>query len=125
MDTKIWTLCITTEVQIPPEIRPIRSLLSAILERALLDYMGTDPREADESLRWIFASYDNETWSFNWICSELDCCPNRIRKEIRFRVSTTASRQEIPRNRCSLLTVTRSRPSRAVCRKTLSSTPGS
>jgi hypothetical protein len=52
-----------------------RMLLSAILERAILDYVGNDKKEAEEAQEWIFNEEFNSTpraFSFQWICEELD-----------------------------------------------------
>ena len=65
---------------------PERRLLLAMLERALLDYVGNDQREIDESEDWIFsdtASMNASAFSFPWVCSELDLNIDDIRGKIR------------------------------------------
>jgi hypothetical protein len=47
-----------------------RKLLVAILERAILDFIGTDRREMQEASYW-FLNDDDSFLSFDWICTEL------------------------------------------------------
>lgn len=54
---------------------PERRLLAAILERAILDYVGNDEKEMLEAEEWIFSEVDSHTageFSFPWLCRELD-----------------------------------------------------
>jgi len=54
---------------------PERNLLMAILERAILDYVGNDSREVEEAEQWLFEEIDNpslDEFTFPWICQELD-----------------------------------------------------
>jgi hypothetical protein len=65
---------------------PERRLLLAILERAILDYVGNDPREIHEAEEWLFHS--NETsarghFSFPWVCEQLDLEPRKIASKIK------------------------------------------
>lgn len=70
---------------------PERRLLLAILERAILDYVGNEKREVEQASTWIFDnSFDNgqdeqeaAPFSFIWICQELDLNPRRIAEVIR------------------------------------------
>lgn len=61
---------------------PERRLLLAILERAILDFVGNDSREIQGSSDWIFSDGDNENYenefSFVWVCEQLDLDPERI-----------------------------------------------
>ena len=58
---------------------PERNLLMAMLERAILDYVGNDKKESDDARQWIFGSnHPYEEYSFAWVCSELDLDPARI-----------------------------------------------
>jgi len=54
---------------------PERNLLMAVLERAILDFVGNDQKEIDSVEEWIFSEgsleADNE-FSFAWICEQLD-----------------------------------------------------
>jgi hypothetical protein len=69
---------------------PERRLLLAILERAILDYVGNDTREVQEAEQWLFG--DNEHYnehcstsqfSFGWLCEQLDLDPIKIANHIR------------------------------------------
>lgn len=64
---------------------PERRLLLAILERALLDYVGNDRKEYEESKAWIFEICDQnicEDFSFPWVCQQLDLDTDDIRHKI-------------------------------------------
>ena len=54
---------------------PERRLLTAILERAILDYVGNDEKEMKQAEVWIFGDLDESEsteFSFPWLCRELD-----------------------------------------------------
>jgi len=54
---------------------PERNLLMAILERAILDLVGNDPKESEDAETWLFGDLENPTYSefsFPWLCQELD-----------------------------------------------------
>lgn len=75
---------------------PERRLLLAILERALLDYVGNDNKEYQEAEEWIFSPDDKEgehgQFSFGWICEELDLDITDIRGKIRLMPRRGANR---------------------------------
>jgi hypothetical protein len=71
---------------------PERRLLLAVLERAILDFVGNDPREVEEAAEWLFGDLPSEDeddtppptqFSFVWICEELDLDPLSIAAKIR------------------------------------------
>lgn len=65
---------------------PERMLLLAVLERAILDYVGNDQKEALAAQEWIFGEpiLDRaEPFSFPWICRELDLIPHAVSEMIR------------------------------------------
>ena len=65
---------------------PERRLLLAILERAILDFVGNDERELEQAGQWLFASERenrNEHFSFEWVCEQLDLDSERISSKIR------------------------------------------
>jgi len=65
---------------------PERRLLLAILERAILDFVGNDERELEHAEQWLFAperDNNNEHFSFEWVCEQLDLDPKRISSKIR------------------------------------------
>lgn len=74
---------------------PERRLLLAILERALLDYVGNDQREYEEANEWIFGDIPSETsveFSFSWVCGQLDLEVSDIRSKIKLMPRRGASR---------------------------------
>ena len=64
---------------------PERRLLLAILERAILDFVGNDKVEVIAAESWIFDTEATiaDRFSFPWICHELDLEPGRISNIIR------------------------------------------
>ncbi len=65
---------------------PERRLLLAILERAILDYVGNDQREVQEAEDWFFGNAEKGTrahFSFPWICEQLDLDRVKIAAKIR------------------------------------------
>lgn len=66
---------------------PERRLLLAILERAILDYVGNDERERDEANIWLFETPDNEEQEFpitlSDICEALDIDLETVRRRVR------------------------------------------
>jgi hypothetical protein len=65
---------------------PERRLLLAILERAILDYVGNDAREVQEAQEWLFEDGDNgrnPQFSFAWLCEQLDLDPDKITRHIK------------------------------------------
>lgn len=65
-------------------IRPERSLLVAVLERAVFDFVGHKKSAREDAAEWIFGDYDNnEPFSFNWVCSHLDMHPADVLHQIK------------------------------------------
>jgi len=65
---------------------PERRLLLAILERAILDFVGNEPKEVEEAERWLFGEPDQESssqFSFAWVCEQLDLDTSKIAGKIR------------------------------------------
>lgn len=69
---------------------PERRLILAILERAILDFVGNDQKEILEAEAWIFGDDDDAenndnfmTFSFAWVCQQLDLDIEDIREKIR------------------------------------------
>ncbi len=64
---------------------PERRLLLAVLERAILDFVGNDQKEVTEAGEWIFDDdvEANGDFSFGWICQELDLDVRHIQNKIR------------------------------------------
>jgi len=77
---------------------PERRLLLAILERAILDYVGNDKREVEEAEAWIFGDLADPKYSefsFSWLCQELDLDMPHIAKVI-FDMPKRGSRKIAP-----------------------------
>ena len=56
---------------------PERRLLLAVLERAILDFVGNEVKEATAAAEWLFADEaiedeNSDEFSFSWICNYLD-----------------------------------------------------
>ncbi len=73
---------------------PERRLLVAVLERAVLDLVGNDEKEAKQAEEWLFGEADelensaivrsNPTvLSFDWICDQLDLDSVQISQKIK------------------------------------------
>ena len=67
---------------------PERRLLAAILERAILDFVGNDEKEMLEAQEWIFSEIDGSEqlvgeFSFPWLCRELDLDVQSIANKIK------------------------------------------
>lgn len=78
-----------------PTGSPERRLLLAVLERAILDYVGNDKKEVEQSEQWIFGDLDNPTnspFSFPWLCRELDLDIFDIANKIRLMPKRGSSR---------------------------------
>jgi len=64
---------------------PERRLMLAVIERAILDFVGNDERETETAAQWLFGDLDKTEcteFSFPWICRELDLDVNRIASKI-------------------------------------------
>lgn len=65
---------------------PERRLLLAILERAILDFVGNDAREVQEAEEWLFGTDETtlqNSFSFAWVCEQLDLDQVKIASKIR------------------------------------------
>ncbi|NBW42181.1 hypothetical protein EBR25_14510 [bacterium] len=55
---------------------PERNLLMAVLERAILDFVGNDKKEASHAEEWLFGDEVQDKihspFTFSWICQQLD-----------------------------------------------------
>ena len=63
---------------------PERRLLAALLERAILDFVGNDTSEVEAAEEWLFdwqsedADVPMQDFSFRWICHYLDLNPTKV-----------------------------------------------
>lgn len=74
---------------------PERNLLMAVLERAILDYVGNDDKEVTSAAQWLFEELDRpsfDKFTFPWICQELDLDFRRIAETIQAMPKRGASR---------------------------------
>ena len=65
---------------------PERNLCLAVLERAILDFVGNDTAEIAEAEEWIFDEQGAATgvpFSFDWVCGQLDLDSKDIREKIK------------------------------------------
>jgi len=65
---------------------PERRLLLAILERAVLDYVGNDQSELEHAEQWLFGDSGRSScdfFSFSWVCEQLDLDSTSIAEKIR------------------------------------------
>jgi hypothetical protein len=68
---------------------PERNLLMAILERAVLDYVGNDNKEAETAKEWLFGDLEESEspatseFSFPWLCHQLDLDSRKIASQVR------------------------------------------
>lgn len=65
---------------------PERRLLLAILERAILDYVGNDRKEITEAEEWLFGELEEPSYaifSFSWVCEQLDLDMKEIASTIK------------------------------------------
>ena len=64
---------------------PERQLLMAILERAVLDFVGNNVKEIEEAREWIFAELEEtalDEFSFAWVCQQLGIDPVQIARKV-------------------------------------------
>jgi hypothetical protein len=64
---------------------PERRLILAVIERAILDYVGNEQKEAQDAKLWIFSDEfgdENDQFSFDWACFQLDLDAATIRRKI-------------------------------------------
>lgn len=74
---------------------PERRLLLAVLERAILDFVGNDERELQEAEEWIFSELEDPSYdefTFAWVCRELDLDYRKISAQIKEMPKRGASR---------------------------------
>ena len=64
---------------------PERRLLLAVLERAILDYVGNNTQDVAAAEAWLFdaGATHMDHWTFPWICQQLDLDDKRTAKMIR------------------------------------------
>lgn len=81
----VYDLISTKEFRSAKPVIPERELLVATLDRAVLDYYGTNSEISSEASEWIFSDEiadEDEIFSFRWICDHLSIEPNEVRERI-------------------------------------------
>jgi len=65
---------------------PERNLLMAILERAILDFVGNQQKEIDAAEEWLFPADEDEikaeVFSFPWICQQLNLDMSKVSRTV-------------------------------------------
>jgi hypothetical protein len=72
-------------------------LLSAVLQRAVNDYLGSDMRLAEQAEEWLFDGTVDppyESFSYAWVCEELDLNLELVLEAIREKKSSGSSSQD-------------------------------
>lgn len=63
---------------------PEHNLLIALLNRALLDYLGSSGEEHRHAADWLFAEDDSDdTFSYRWVCEHLGLEPDFLLGGVR------------------------------------------
>ncbi len=61
---------------------PERELLVAVLQRAILDYVGSGRLLSTDAGDWLFDESDHD-FSFAWVCGHLGLEPDAVRLNLR------------------------------------------
>lgn len=64
---------------------PNRGLVSAVILRAINDYLGYEEKELvhKDAYQWLFVSRDKGKYSFLWCCNHLSLDIDAMRKQIK------------------------------------------
>jgi len=86
---------------VPYEVKCINALISAIIERAIFDWYGSDKTAAGSAAEWIFGEEftDDDPWSFEWACDHIGYCASKIRRLLRSNGSNFSSPIGTPRKK--------------------------
>ena len=83
MDTEAYNLYEAPNQTGTPE----RNLLMAVIERAILDLVGNEAKEAEQAADWLFGDLNGEKpytiFSFPWVCEVLELDRFQIANKIR------------------------------------------
>lgn len=72
---------------------PEHNLLIALLNRALLDYLGTQAAERQEAEDWLFDESDlMEPFTYAWVCAQLGIQPGYLLSGVKIMRDDTAGR---------------------------------
>lgn len=79
----VYDIVSTKEFRRSQPLIPERELLIATLDRAVLDFYGSNEEIKSEAAEWLFEQTDTEgLFSFNWICEHLEIEPQEVRDQI-------------------------------------------
>ena len=89
----IYDILSTKESLRNKPIIPERELLIATLDRAVLDYYGSNCEMRRSAGEWLFDDSEaDHIFSFNWICEHLGIEPKAVQKRIQnLSIPTTIS----------------------------------
>lgn len=64
---------------------PERNLLMAMMERAILDFVGNQEQEIEDAREWLFEDQEqiHRSWSFEWICEQLGLNQGKVLDTIK------------------------------------------
>lgn len=65
---------------------PERALLAAMLDEAITTIRLREHHLARNARAWIL-SKNKDPFSFEWVCEELDLCPNEFRRAVKLLVA--------------------------------------
>lgn len=68
-----------------PTGTPERNLLLAMLERAILDFVGNDQLEIESAEEWLFENEGEllRPFTFRWVCHQLDLDSDQVQSRIK------------------------------------------
>jgi len=76
----------TEEIAKASPVTPERRLLSAILNRAVLDFLGNGRDASAKAALWLFdRDSAGDEFSYEWICDNLDLNSERILSELLYQ----------------------------------------
>ena len=71
---------------------PERRLLTAVLQRAITDYLTCDGEVQESARQWLYESDDTrDEFGFSYICEALDFHKDELRKAVRCQFETQKS----------------------------------
>jgi len=83
------------------EVSAERKLLSAIVERAVRDFLGSNETEAESAKNWFFeqngGSSRDRRFTFSWVCEQLSLDQGSVLGEIARMEDNEEQRAKFPR----------------------------
>jgi hypothetical protein len=79
----VYELVSNKEFHSAKPLIPERELLVATLDRAVLDYYGSNQEISEEAADWLFENTESErVFSFNWVCEHLGIEAEEVRNRV-------------------------------------------